>query len=162
MVINASDGYGTEPIQLAEPQGSYSDPDAMIYPFKLMVGNQVVDSVNKTVMVPHLFGMAGGPNPYWGKYDWNLALQDGSAYTGQPYSGTYGFASTEMLLSVNHEVAPKEQALGSGPLPDACNDCHNSSHIDWQELGWTNDPFNGGNRVEGDAGSISDPGMRLD
>jgi octaheme c-type cytochrome (tetrathionate reductase family) len=162
MVINASDGYGTEPIQLAEPQGSYSDPDAMIYPFKLMVGNQVVDPVNKTLMVPHLFGGAGGPNPYWGKYDWNLALQDGSAYTGQPYSGTYGFASTEMLLSVNHEVAPKEQALGYGPLPDGCLDCHNSSHIDWQELGWTNDPFSGGDRVEGDAGSISDPGMRLD
>ena len=44
------------------------------------------------------------------KLDWDLALQDGSAYTGQPYSGTYAFGQTEMLLSVNHEVAPAENA----------------------------------------------------
>ena len=84
----------------------------MIYPFKLMSGNQPVDPVTHTVLVPHLFGPKGGPNPYWKKYDWNLALQDGAAYTGQDYSGEYAFAATEMLLSVNHEVAPAEQALG--------------------------------------------------
>ena len=108
-----------------------------------------VDPVNGLVVVPHLFGSKGGPNPYWAKYDWDLAIQDGQAYTGQPYSGTYGFASTEMLLSVNHEVAPKEQALGSGPAPDNCMDCHVGGGVEWDELGWTGDPLSGGQRVDG-------------
>jgi hypothetical protein len=148
-LINVSDTYDAEPIDLASPVGSYSDPDAMIYPFKLMVGNQPVDPTNQRVMVPHLFGSKGGPNPYWAKYDWNLALQDGAAYTGQPYSGNYAFASTEMLLSVNHEVAPKEMALGYGPAPDSCRDCHTTGVIDFTELGWTADPLQGGDRVDG-------------
>jgi octaheme c-type cytochrome (tetrathionate reductase family) len=146
-VINMNDSYDEEPIDLGSPLGDYTDPDAMIYPFKLMIGNQPVDTVNSTVMVPHLFGMAGGPNPYWGKFNWDLALQDGSAYTGQPYSGTYGFAATEMLLSVNHEIAPAEKALGNGPVPDNCASCHHSEYVDWDELGWTDDPLNGGDRV---------------
>ncbi len=148
MAINANDKYDEEPIQLGEPLGGHSDPDAMIYPFKLMIGNQPVDPVTRTVMVPHLFGLKGGPNPYWGKYDWNLALEDGAAYTGQDYSGNYAFAATEMLLSVNHEVAPAENALGAGPTPDNCMMCHQTDHIDWDELGWTGDPLGGGDRVD--------------
>jgi octaheme c-type cytochrome (tetrathionate reductase family) len=162
MVINESDGYSEEPIQLATPHGDYNDPTAMIYPFKLMVGNQPVDTVNKTVMVPHLFGGKGGPNPYWKTYDWDLALQDGSAYTGQPYSGTYGFAATEMLLSVNHEVAPAEDALGLGPIPDACMDCHTTEYIEWDKLGWTDDPLSGGQRENAPAASTAVRGGRLD
>ena len=136
----------------------------MIYPFKMMIGNQPVDTVNKTVLVPHLFGGKGGPNPYWKKYDWDLALQDGSAYTGQPYSGTYGFANTEMLLSVNHEIAPSEKALGYGPTPDACMDCHSTEYIDWDELGWDDDPLNGGDRVDAPTAPaiIAAPPSRLD
>ena len=161
-VIGVNDGYTSEPIQLAEPQGSYEDPEAMIYPFKKMIGNQPVDTGNKTVLVPHLFGMAGGPNPYWGKFDWNLAMADGAAYTGQPYSGEYGFAATEMLLSVNHEVAPKEQALGYGPFPDGCVDCHTTQDIEWDKLGWTDDPFNVGDRVGSTPSAFSAPKGKLD
>jgi octaheme c-type cytochrome (tetrathionate reductase family) len=146
-VIGVNDKYEVEPIDLASPLGDYSDPNAMIYPFKKMVGNQPVDPNTGTILVPHLFGKTAGPNPYWVKYDWNLALQDAAAYTGQDYSGTYGFGSTEMLLSVNHEVAPAENALGSGPMPEACMDCHASDHVDWDALGWTDDPLDGGDRV---------------
>ena len=148
-VIGANDKYDAEPIQLGKPLGDHSDPDAMIYPFKRMIGNQPVDPNTSTVLVPHLFGMAGGPNPYWGKYDWNLALMDGAAYTGQNYSGTYTFGATEMLLSVNHEVAPAENALGVGPTPDNCMSCHHTDYIEWDELGWTGDPLDGGDRVQG-------------
>lgn len=133
---------------MATPLGDYTDPEAMIYPFKLMVGNQPVDPVTKTVVVPHLFGKAGGPNPYWGKFDWTSALADGAAYTGQSFSGTYTFAATEMLLSVNHEVAPAKQALGMGGLHGGgCADCHSKDVIDWQALGWTGNPFTGGERT---------------
>ena len=116
----------------------------MIYPFKKMVGNQVADVVEKRILVPHLFGPAGGPNPYWGKFDWDLALQDGAAFTNRPYtSGNWGFVDTEMYLTVNHEVAPKEDAWGMG---GDCGDCHFSGQIDWVALGYDQDPVDGGTR----------------
>ena len=138
MLINASptsDTYVDEPAVLGAPVGDYTDPNAKIYPFKKMIGNQVADVVNKRIMVPHLFGSAGGPNPYWAKFDWDLALQDAAAITGQPYtSGDFGFVDTEMYLTVNHEVAPKEMAYGFG---GDCGDCHFDDKIDWEALGWT-------------------------
>jgi octaheme c-type cytochrome (tetrathionate reductase family) len=144
-VININDGYDAEPISMANPVGDYTD--GMIYPFKLMVGSQVVDTVNKTIMVPHLFGPNGenGPNAYWGNWDWDLAIKDAVVITGQDYSGTYGFAKTEMFLTVNHEVAPAEMALGAGIVPDACMDCHHGA-VDFTALGWTADPLDGGVR----------------
>ncbi|MCW8872869.1 MAG: tetrathionate reductase family octaheme c-type cytochrome [Xanthomonadales bacterium] len=146
MIIGVNDTYDEEPIQLAVPLGDHADPEAMIYPFKMMVGNQPVDPNTHTVLVPHLFGKLSGPNPYWAKYDWKLALQDGANYTGQNFSGTYAFGATEMLLSVNHEVAPAEHALGYMDEGGGCKDCHNSDAIDWPALGWTGDPTNGGSR----------------
>jgi len=138
MLIGANDTYVAEPAILAEPVGDYTDMSAMIYPFKKMIGNQVADVVNNRIMVPHLFGGAGGPNAYWGTYDWDLAIQDAAAITQQPYtSGDFGFVETEMYLSVNHEVAPKEQAWG---MDSDCGDCHLSGQIDWIALDWTADP----------------------
>ena len=146
-LINDNDQFETEPAVLAEPVGDHTDPDAMIYPFKKMVGNQPADLNNNTILVPHLFGLKGGPNPYWGKFDWNLALQDGAAATGQTYTGEFTFADTVMYLSVNHEVAPKEEAYGMGG-GDGCTDCHFGAPIDWTELGWTADPVEGGTRPD--------------
>ena len=143
MMINVNDQYTTTPVVLGEPSADYTTPGAMIYPFKKMIGNQVADANNNTMLVPHLFGGKGGPNPYWAQYDWNLALQDGAAYTGQTYSGQFEFVDTVMYLTVNHEIAPKEQALG---LNANCGDCHISGVIDWTELGWTDDPVFGGTR----------------
>jgi octaheme c-type cytochrome (tetrathionate reductase family) len=166
-VIGVNDKYTEQPIDLGSPVGDYTDPKAMIFPFKMMKGNQPVDPNTMTVLVPHLFGNAGGPNPYWGTWDWNLALEDAAAITGQNYSGTYIFGQTEMLLSVNHEVAPAEQALGYGILPDGCLDCHQSGSVDFEALGWTGDPLDGGERVT-DAVSaqtssslmVTEPGLR--
>jgi hypothetical protein len=143
-VVGFSDKYDTVPIDLGSPQGNYADGKSMIYPFKLMIGDQPVDPETKTISVPHLFGMQSGPNPYWGKFNWTDALIDGAAYTGQEFSGTHAFEPTTMLLSVNHEIAPAEMALG---MDSNCGDCHSSSHIDWPALGWTDDPFAGGVRI---------------
>jgi len=142
-LVGANDVYTSLPAVLAEPVGDHTDPNAMIYPFKKMIGNQPADANNQTVLVPHLFGSAGGANAYWGNWDWDLALQDAAAVTGQPYSGAYEFIDTVMYLSVNHEVAPKEQAYG---MNAACGDCHGAGQIDWTELGWTDDPIAGGTR----------------
>ena len=139
----------TKPVDLGSPAATYLDADAKIYPFKKMTGNQPFDAADDTVLVPHLWGTVTGPNPYWGKYDWNLALQDASDYSAtltkyggfQAYNGSYKFAETFMLLKVDHEIPPAEEALGYG---NACGDCHGGNQVDWQALGWTADPVAGG------------------
>lgn len=140
-MVNVNDQYSSLPAILASPAASPTEPTAKIYPFKKMTGKQIADAGNKTLLVPHLFGTAGGENPYWVKYDWHLALQDGANYTGQTYSGAYEFVNTEMLLSVNHEVAPAVYALGKD---GDCADCHSPGLIDWPALGWTEDPYKPG------------------
>lgn len=142
----------SKPVDLGSPAATYRDADAKIYPFKKMTGNQPFDATDKTVLVPHLWGTVTGPNPYWGKYDWNLALQDASAYSAtltnygafQQYNGSYVFADTVMLLKVDHEVAPKEMAYGRN---NGCADCHFSNQIEWTALGWTKDPADGGTQT---------------
>ena len=142
-IVNVDDQYTEVPVNLARPAADYTTPDAKIYPFKKMIGNQIADAGNQTVLVPHLFGLKGGDNPYWAKYDWDLALQDGAAYSGQTYTGAFEFVDTEMYLAINHEVAPKEMAYG---MDGDCNDCHGADQIDWTALGWDDDPLSGGSR----------------
>lgn len=139
-IIGLNDTYteaGTpeDPIMLAAPTATAADPDAKVYPFKIMRGRQPVDPVNKRLVVPHLFGVGPGlENPYWAKFDWGLAIADGAAFAGQEYSGTYEFANTEMYYSVSHEIPPASQAL-------ICGDCHGNTGF-WQQLG-IEDPFDG-------------------
>jgi hypothetical protein len=54
---------------------------------------------------------------------------------GITYSGSYGFAPTEMWWKLNHMVSPKEEAL-------TCLECHgDNSRMDWKELGFGGDPM---------------------
>ncbi len=150
MIVGFNDKYTKLPVDLGSPSATYKDATAKIYPFKLMTGNQVADKVNKTMFVPHLYGAAAGPNAYWSKFDWTGSLTDAASYlpaynTGaQVFSGQYEFVSTTMLLKVDHEVAPKEQAYGRN---NGCADCHFSGQIDWPALGWTKDPADGGTQT---------------
>jgi octaheme c-type cytochrome (tetrathionate reductase family) len=144
-IINVNDRYTSLPAVLAAPATDYTNPAAMIYPFKKLVGNQPADKNNKTILVPHLFGTVGGPNPYWAKYDWDLAIRDGVAAAGQEYTGEYEFVDTLSYWAVNHEIAPKEQALGMGGT-QGCVDCHGLGQINWAGLGWSADPALGGTR----------------
>jgi hypothetical protein len=139
-IIGANDTLAETPVVLGVPSADHTTVGAKIYPFKKMVSDQPADSVNNRILVPHLFGLKGGPNPYWVKYDWNLALQDGAAYTEQPYSGEYQFVPTVMCLTVNHEIATKEQAYGYAGST-SCADCHTGDQTDWTELGWADDPL---------------------
>ena len=132
LLVGSADTYidaGTpdDPIVLAEPVATKDTPGAKVFPFKVMRGRQPADTVNRRLIVPHLFGTAAGPNAYWDKFDWAAALREGATYSGVPFSGTFGFPNTVMFLSVNHEVAPMEQALH-------CNDCHFVPEF-WSSLG---------------------------
>jgi hypothetical protein len=168
-VMGVSDKFATatgtadSPVDLGSPAATYRDADAMIYPFKKMTGNQpagpTADPAVSTVLVPHLWGRVTGPNPFWrpagvttGFFNWDLSLADGAAYSGsykaenqQVYtSGTYRFVDTVMLLKVDHEIPPAEQALG---MNNDCRDCHFDNQIEWSALGWTADPTQGGTQT---------------
>ena len=93
----------TQPVDLGSPAASYKDADAMIYPFKTMTGNQAVRHRRQDRDWSRTCAArVTGPNPYWTKFDWNLALQDSAAYStlpafnNTPYGGVqvYNLART--------------------------------------------------------------------
>ena len=126
-------------VKLSAAKGSRKDPNARIFPFKLMRGKQAYDSGNNTIAFVNVFGPPGS-DAYWAKYDWNAAIAAGMKAAGQPYSGKYGFVETSMVWPVNHMVVPRAKAL-------KCDDCHGGKgRLDWKALGYKGDPRNPENR----------------
>lgn len=118
-------------VKLNTLNGDVKDPQAKIYPFKVMRGRQIYDSQNNYLIVPKLFGDGG----YWKNYDWNLASQIGMKEVNLEYSGKYDFVETEMYWPINHMVAPKEKSL-------KCSACHSEKgRMDWKSLGYDGDPI---------------------
>lgn len=125
------------------PVGDISDENSMIYAFKVHSGKQISDAVNKYLIVPDLFG---GADAYWASWDWDKSAASGMAAVDMPYSGEYEFVQTKLYMSVNHEVAPKENAL-------KCDDCHtDDGRMDFAALGYNGDPKDVGGRF-----SVAEP-----
>lgn len=95
--------------------GSYDDPDARIWPFKIMRGKQPYDKGNSTLALLHLFGK--DKKAYWKSYNWNTAIKSAMDEAEANYSGEYGFIETTLHWPLAHMVAPKEKSL-------SCDDCH--------------------------------------
>jgi len=95
--------------------GSYDDPDARIWPFKIMRGKQPYDKGNNTLALLHLFGK--DKKAYWKSYNWNAAIKSAMDEAEANYSGEYGFIETTLHWPLAHMVAPKEQSL-------SCDACH--------------------------------------
>jgi len=102
-------------VEVNQIHGSPDDPNSRIYPFKVMRGKQPYDTVNHTLLMPHVYGK--DDSSYWSNYNWEKALQFGMDYAGADYSGEYGFIETRMYWPITHMVAPAKEAL-------ACNSCH--------------------------------------
>ena len=86
----------------------------------------MVDSINKILIVPQLFGKGG----FWKTWDWQKAIVSGMEKAGLPFSGSYGWIKTKMFWGLNHMVAPKEKAL-------KCGDCNSKKgRLDWKALGY--------------------------
>lgn len=118
-------------VKLSAAQGSKADPNSKLMPFKVMKGKQPFDKVNNTMVAVNTFG----PNGYWNKYDWKLAIETGMKAAAQPFSGEFGFVETSMVWSVNHMVSPKAKSL-------KCMDCHGEKgRLDWKALGYAGDPM---------------------
>ncbi len=105
-----------EVVEINKLHGSYNDPYAKIWPFKVHRGKQVYDSEYNHLVYPKLFGPKGS-GAYWKDFDWQKSIEKGMNYAGKKYSGKYGFVETKMYWVISHQVAPKEQAL-------KCQDCH--------------------------------------
>ncbi|GLH69704.1 cytochrome c [Geothrix rubra] len=103
-------------VVLNPAEGSYADPNAKIWPFKLHDGRQPFDTVLNRFVAPYTAGPKGS-GAYWGDWNWEVAIRKGMETAGLPYSGKYGFVKTTMLWPITHMVAPKEQAL-------SCLECH--------------------------------------
>lgn len=134
-------------INMGSPLGARTDPNAKIMPYKLMRGRQGVylDGAHSFVIAPNVFG----PGSLWGViqapgYTWtDQATQDtlwstvftkGALAAGQIQAGTtlskysgsgagWDWRYTKLYMDLNHEVAPKTQALGAA----GCGDCHSAS-----------------------------------
>jgi Zn finger protein HypA/HybF involved in hydrogenase expression len=107
-------------INLAEPVGSIKDPNAKIFPFKIMKGVQAVDAKYKYFLVPHLFPRdEQDKTAYWKNLDWRKAFTDGMEAANMPYSSEYRWKETWMYWGVEHEVMPAKMAL-------SCVQCHES------------------------------------
>ncbi|TYO99077.1 octaheme c-type cytochrome (tetrathionate reductase family) [Geothermobacter ehrlichii] len=120
-----------KPTRLTWPLGDINDKNAKIYPFKVHTGKQIYDTENKIFITAHVYGEDG----FWSTFDWDKAARIGMESTGLPYSGKYGFAPTEMYWRIDHQVAPKEEAL-------QCLDCHgDNGRLPWKELGYKGDPM---------------------
>jgi octaheme c-type cytochrome (tetrathionate reductase family) len=102
-------------LELNRIEGSASDENARIWPFKVMVGKQAYDPVNNTLVVNHVFG--DDDTAFWKHYDYDKAIKAGMDYAGLPYSGKYEFIETRMNWFITHMVAPKEKAV-------PCAECH--------------------------------------
>lgn len=103
------------PVDINHIEGTATDPNARIWPFKQMHTVQPYDKGNNTLVYMHLWG--DDENAYWGNYDFGKAIQTGMEKHGLPYSGEYGFVETYSYWPITHMVAPKEDAL-------ACGECH--------------------------------------
>jgi octaheme c-type cytochrome (tetrathionate reductase family) len=105
-------------VEINEFKGSYDDPDARIWPFKVMRGKQPYDKGNDTLVITHLFGK--DTDAYWKSFDWSRSIKNAMDAAGADYSGQYGFIETTMHWPLSHMVAPKEEAV-------ACNECHSQN-----------------------------------
>lgn len=126
----------TQVTVLNPPAGDIKDRSAKIFPFKIHTANQPYDTKHNYLLQPVTAGEGG----FWSAFDWNAAFQLSEQYTGIDYSGSYGFAKTEMYWPTTHMVQPKENTL-------QCDNCHSpKGRLDWAALGYPGDPMEWGGR----------------
>jgi len=105
-----------QPIILNPIGGICGEGKSKIWPFKVMRGKQIYDPVNKTFILPKLFGKKGS-GAYWADFNWKKSAEAGMKNAGLPFSGKIGWIETKMYWPLNHMVRDKSHVL-------ECNDCH--------------------------------------
>jgi hypothetical protein len=107
------DPLENEITELNRPIGNINDQASRIFPFEVITGRQISDTMYKILIPAKLH------EGYWEHGDWDKAAEQGMKLAGMPYGGAYDFVETIFFHGLNHEVLPKEQAL-------SCVNCHTS------------------------------------
>lgn len=102
-------------VNVNKPEGTAGAVDSRIWPFKVHQGKQAYDKEFSYLLNVHTAGE--DDTALWHNFDWQKAITAGMTSAEMPYSGKYGFVSTEMSWPITHMVAPKGDAL-------ACAQCH--------------------------------------
>lgn len=117
------------PVIINKISGECGEEGAKIWPFKVMEGKQLYDPVNKTFIIPKLFGPPGS-GAYWADWDWGKSSAAGMKAAGVPYSGKHDWIETKMYWPLTHLILEKKDAL-------KCNDCHTrDSRLSGLEACW--------------------------
>jgi Cytochrome c bacterial len=107
-----------------EPVGEMQDPAAKIFPWKRVSYNVISDAATgKPVFIKAgVYAVKGDPL---------AAAKKGAEDAKQEFSGAVKGVEETMLFSLNHQVAPKSQAL-------SCDACHRSGGVlDFKALGYS-------------------------
>jgi hypothetical protein len=107
-----------------EPVGSIDDPKSKIFPWKRTEYTVIGDAATgKPVFIKSgVYAVTGDPG---------AAAKKGAEDSKQAYSGTWKGVKETMAFSLNHQVAPKTEAL-------SCNSCHAPKGIlDFRKLGYS-------------------------
>ena len=106
-----------------EPVGSISDPKSKIYPWKRTEYTVIGDAVTEKAIYikAGVYAVTGDPG---------AAAKKGAEDAKQEYSGNWKGVKETMVFSMNHQVAPKSEAL-------KCDSCHSSKGVlDFKKLGY--------------------------
>jgi Cytochrome c bacterial len=109
-----------------EPEGGIGDPESKIFPWKRTSYTVIADAKSgKPVFIKAgLYAVKGDPL---------AAAKKGAEDAKQEFSGAIRGVDEGMVFSLNHQVAPKGQAL-------ACDACHRPGGVmDFRALGYPED-----------------------
>ncbi|WP_456473188.1 hypothetical protein [Desulfolithobacter sp.] len=114
-------------------QPAQRSPQAKITPFSAVYATQLYDVRYRYLISPQL---ADTPTRLFSEKPWDDTAREGMNSIRLPYSGTFGYTTTVTYRTLSHGVAPANQALD-------CLDCHGQNgRMDWQRLGYDQDPWN--------------------
>jgi len=104
-------------IPTSRPNGSVSDQNAKLYPFKYKTALQPLATAENQLI-------ALDTSVYFSNGDPDAATVSGLSNMGHPVDTTYEWVETDTMQLITHEVSPASQAL-------SCNDCHeNTARMD--------------------------------
>ena len=112
-------------VLMSGPLGDVNDPNSKLFAFKYHTATQAIEPIQNRIL-PLKMGILFQDG------DVDRAIREGAKAVGWDLPQNYEFIATDRWLSINHEVAPEEQAL-------RCDACHanTSTRLDWPALGYT-------------------------
>ena len=112
-------------VLMSGPLGDVNDVNSKLFGFKYHTAMQAYEPASERIL-PMKMGILFQDG------DVDRAIREGAKAAGWELPQGYEFIPTDRWLSINHEVAPHDQALN-------CDACHanTATRLDWPALGYT-------------------------